>query len=215
MIFWILWIICIPWLLILLPTRIIGKRYLKTIKKNASIFACNHQSNNDAVILKTRVNTGFKFMAKDSLFKKRFNRWFFKKLGMYPVKRGGNDIDAVKKTLVYLKNNKSIVIFPEGTRVKEGESAEFKNGLVLFAIKSDCYVIPAVFRSKPKFFSRSTLLIGKPFKFSEYDEFNGVKPNKDILNDASSLLSQKMNELKTVDIKEYKKQIKDEFKKKK
>lgn len=215
MMFWILWVIAIPWLLVLLPTKMIGKKYLKSVKNNASIFACNHQSNNDAVILKTRVNTKFKFMAKDSLFRKRFNNWFFRKIDMYPVQRGGNDIEAVKKTLTYLRNNQSIVIFPEGTRVKEGESTEFKNGLVLFAIKSDCYVIPAVFRKKPKFFRLNTLVIGKPFKFSEYAEFQNVKPTKDILQNASDMLSSKMNELKVVNLKEYKKEIKEEFKKKK
>lgn len=205
MIFWISWLLLAFWVFILLPTRIIGKGYIKSVKKSSAITSCNHQSLGDPIILKARVNTAYKLMAKDSLFNKKIVGWYLTKLGAYPVKRGENDIGVVRKTLGYLKNNKHLVIFPEGTRSKTEEMSELKNGLVMFALKSDCYVIPAIFRKKPRLFVLNTLLIGKPFKFSDMEEFKDKKIDKELISKANEVLSNKMNYLKDVNIKEYKK----------
>lgn len=213
MVFWILWLIICPFVVVFLPTRIIGKKFVKEIRGKASIFAANHQTMNDPIILKCRVNTRFKLVAKSSLFKTKFGRWFFTRVDAYPVNRGGNDITFVKTTLQHLKNNKSVVIFPEGTRVKPGESVELKNGVSLFALKTDCYVIPAFFRKRTNPFVFNILLIGEPFKFSEMEGFKDLKTNKEQLNKASEILSEKLEYLKTVDIKEYKKKLKERFKK--
>lgn len=212
MLFWILWLILTPLICIFLPTRIIGKKYIKTIKGKASIFACNHQTMNDPIILKCRVNTRFKLVAKSGLFKSKFGKWFFTKLGAYPVNRGGNDISFVKNTLGFLKDQKSIVIFPEGTRVKVGETVELKNGVSMFALKTDCYIIPAFFKKRTNPFVFNTLLIGEPFKFSDYEELKDQKPSKEILNTASNILSEKLSFLKNISIKGYKKLIKLKFK---
>ena len=214
MIFWISWLLAAPWVFIILPTRIIGKKYVKSVKKSSAITSCNHQSLGDPIVLKARVNTSYKLMAKDSLFRKKFTGWYLTKLGAYPVKRGENDIGVVRKTLGYLKDNKHLVIFPEGTRSKTEEMSELKNGLVMFALKSDCYVIPAIFRKKPRPFVFNTLLIGKPFKFSEMEEFKDKKVDKELMAKASEILSDKMKYLKEVDIKEYKKLVKADLKKK-
>lgn len=209
MIFWFLYILFIPYIYLCLPTKIIGKKNYKKVKKEPAIFCSNHQTNNDAIIIKARVNLKFKFLAKDSLFRNKFLGYIFKKLGGIPIKRGSNDIQAVKTTLNLLKNNKQIVIFPEGTRVKEDESAEYKNGLVMFALKTDCYVVPSYFRKRTKPFVFNKLVIGEAFKFSDMDEFKDVKITKDVLNRASGVLQKKMEYLKNVNLKEYKKLLKE------
>ncbi len=206
---WILLVICTPFVFFIFPTRIIGKKYLKGAKKEATIYSCNHQSNNDVVVLKSRVNWKLNFMAKDTLFKNKMVSGVVKSLGAYPVKRGGNDIEAVKRTLKLLKEKKNIAIFPEGTRVKKNEAIEYKNGLVFFALRTDCLVVPMVFRKKPMPFRFNRLVVGKPFRFSEMEEFKDVKkPDKDVLNYASEILTEKMEYLKNVEIKGYKKEIK-------
>ncbi len=206
-------ILVVPLIFIILPTRIIGKKYLKQTKGKATIISCNHQSNFDPVVLKARVNPNCKIMAKDTLFKNKFLGWYLKKLGGYPVKRGENDIGVVKKTLTYLRQNNHLVIFPEGTRGKTGDLAELKNGLVMFALKSDCYVVPVVFKKKPKLFIFNTLLIGKPFKFSEIEGFKGMKIDKVLMDNASDILSEKMQFLKDINIKDYKKLLKADLRK--
>lgn len=214
MVFWISWLLLAPFVFIFFPTRIIGKKYIKKVKKESAITSCNHQSNIDPIILKARVNTSYKLMSKDTLFRKKFSAWYMSKLGAYPVKRGQNDLGAVRKTLGYLKANNHLVIFPEGTRIQDGELSELKNGLVMFALKSDCYVIPSVFKKKPRFLMLNTLLIGKPFRFSEMEEFKDKKLDKELMEKASEVLSDKMKYLKEVNVKEYKKMLKADFKNK-
>lgn len=210
---WICLIIISPYIFLMLPTKIIGKRYTKKLKKEAYILGCNHQTFNDAIILKARINRKMKIMSKDSLFKNKFIGGFLKQLGAFPVKRGGNDIQAIKQTLGYLKAGKQLLMFPEGTRIKSEDLGEMKNGLVMIALKTDCYVIPSIFRKVTKPFVFNKLLIGKPFKFSEYEEFKDVKITKEILSKATAILTEKMQYLKEVDIKEYKKIVKNDNKK--
>ena len=205
MVFWICWLLVAPFVFLLCPTRIIGRKNVRKVKKRGAILSCNHQSLIDPIILKTRVNTGFRLIAKASIFKNKFVGWLMRKFGAYPVNRGGNDITAVKTTLGHLKNNKHVVVFPEGTRGSSGELSELKHGLVSFALKTDCYVIPAVFRKKPKFLRFNTLLIDKPFKFSDFEEFRGVKVTHEVLDNACLILSEKMKYLKEINIKEFKK----------
>lgn len=215
MLFYILWLLVCPFLVIFCPTIIIGKKYLKGIKKKATIFTCNHQSNFDAVILKCRINTKFKIMAKDSLFRTKFKNWFFRSVvGAYPVNRGENDVTSIKTTLKLLKSNKSLLIFPEGTRNKDGKMSEFKTGVVMFAIKTDAYVVPSAFQKEPKLFRRNKLLIGKPFKFSELEEFKEGKIDKESLEKATEVLFEKIKYLKEVNYREYKKLVKNDLKKK-
>jgi len=213
MLYWIMWFLVSTAYFFAFPTRIIGKKYLKHIKKDSAILAYNHQTNNDPILIKAKVCPRAKMMAKDSLFKGKFKSWLFRTLGAYPVNREGNDITAVKTTLKLLKENYKIGIAPEGTRVKSGESVEFKNGVVMFALKTDAYIVPMIFKKKTKAFTFNTLLIGKPFKLSEMDEFKDKKTDKQVLNDATEILTEKMNYLKEVNIKEYKKMIKEDFKK--
>lgn len=213
--FYILWLIVCPFLTIFCPTKIIGRKYLKITKKKPTIFTCNHQSNFDAVILKCRINTKFKVMAKESLFRTKFKNWFFRNVvGAYPVNRGEKDVTSIKTTLKYLKENKSLLIFPEGTRNKDGNMSEFKTGVVMFAIKTDAYVVPSAFQRPPKLFRRNKLLISKPFKFSEMEEFKDAKIDKDTLDKATEVLFNKVKELKEINYKEYKKQVKEDLKKK-
>ena len=213
-IFYVLWMIVCPFLTIFCPTKIVGKKYLKVTKNNPTIFTCNHQSNFDPVILKCRVDTRFRIMAKDSLFRTKFKNWFFTKVvGAYPVARGEGDLQSIKTTLKLLKQDNRLLIFPEGTRNLDGVMSEFKTGVVMFALKTDAYVVPSAFQKRPKFFRFNKLIIGKPFKFSEMKEFKDCKVDKETLEKATEILFNKIKELKDVDVKEYKKLIRADFKK--
>ena len=145
---------------------------------------------------------------KSELFKNKLIARFLKMLGGYPVNREGNDVSAVKTTLSLLKNHETITIFPEGTRGDTGELNALKNGLAMFALKTDAYVIPMCFKKKPKLFVFNTLLIGEPFKFSDLEEFKDQKVTRELIDMASSVLSKRMTYLKEISIKEFKKTLK-------
>ena len=93
--------------------------------------------------------------------------------------------------------------------MKNAEEINVKNGLSLFAIKTDSYVVPMCFRKITMPFVFNKLMIGKPFKFSEYPELESGKTDKESLDTASKILEEKMQYLRTVSIKEYKLEYKE------
>ncbi|MEG1529523.1 MAG: lysophospholipid acyltransferase family protein, partial [Clostridia bacterium] len=100
--------------------------------------------------------------------------WFLRKIGGIPIRRGTPDIDAVKAIMQVLKDNKKLLIYPEGTRNKEGtkDMAEFKEGAARFTIKAKKPIVPMIFFGSPKVFKKNYLYVGEPF---EIDKFYGAR----------------------------------------
>ena len=135
-------------------------------------------------------------MAKSEMFENKFAGSFYKALGLYPVNRGKNDIQAVKKTLSLLKNEKALCIFPEGTRRDSEEVSDAKHGVALFALKTKSPIVPACIVKKPKLFRLNTLIIGDAFNLSEMEEFKDKPAGKEVLERATEVITSKMNALK-------------------
>ena len=62
------------------------------------------------------VNKKINFMAKKEWFKGKFKNWLFRSLGAIPVDREKPDFASIKACLKVLKDDKPLVVFPEGTR---------------------------------------------------------------------------------------------------
>lgn len=180
---------------LLYPTRVKGKENLKELKKKPAIFAMNHKSNMDAVLL--AVNTWEKkyYLAKKELFKNKFVGGILKRLGAVKIDRDGTDLGAIKNCLKILKSNKKLLIFPEGTRVK-GEDmtmGEVKHGTAMFAIKAKVPIVPIYISRKPKVFHKTVITYGKPFTL---EEFYGKKLDSTLLDEAGDIVAKKMEETK-------------------
>lgn len=181
-------------LIILFPTKVIGIKNIP--KKGKFIFCCNHQSNKDILVLGTRIiRRRFKYLAKEELFKNKLVGGFLKALGGYPIKRGEADIKAIKQTLGYLKEDKAVCIFPEGTRMETSEANEIKDGAIVFALRSKSPIVPACLVRFPKAFRRNRLVIGEAFNLSEMEEFKDKKPTPELIELGKTILQQKMGEL--------------------
>ena len=70
--------------------------------------------------------------------------WFLNKVGVIWINREGYDFQAFRQATDFLKSGGSLGIAPEGTRSKTGNLIEGKPGSVLFALKANVPVIPAV-----------------------------------------------------------------------
>lgn len=164
MVFVILFIICYLPISILYPTWVIHKDRLD--KKKKAIVASNHYSNVDALLYNFRFFAKFRFMGKKELFETKFSAWFFKQLGCFPVDRNQITPSVYKKTLSELNNNKQVFIFPEGTRNKSGseEMGDAKAGIITFASKGDCEIVPMLLYRKPRIFRKNYIIVGEPFK---------------------------------------------------
>ena len=71
-----------------------------------------------------------------------------------------------------LRGGKKLLMFPEGTRVKEGKVSEAHTGAAMFATRTGAPVVPIYIPMKKRRFRRTTIVFGEPF----HPEFEGRKP---------------------------------------
>ena len=116
------------------------------------IFASNHLSNLDPVILGVAVGRRHKlhFMAKDSLFKGKILSAAMASLGAFPVRRTISDVRAIRNALKRLKRGQTIAIFPEGTRRFIEGAKNIQPGIGLLARKSQVPVVPVLISGSEK-----------------------------------------------------------------
>lgn len=130
----------------------------------ALVMASNHRSYADPVILTMPMKKPVTYMAKEELFKNKLFGWFITKLGAFPVKRGAGDLQVIDDAVGILESGRHLVIFPEGTRSKDGKVGKGKTGVALIAARSGADVLPCgiIFEGeKLHFRSKLTLRFGK------------------------------------------------------
>lgn len=111
--------------------------------KGGYIIACNHQDYGDPPLIAAVNKAHFSFMAKIELFEKnKFFAWLITKCGAFPVVRGAGDGSAIDHAIADLEKNRAFVIFPEGTRSKDGNIGRAKSGIAVIAGKTNAPVLP-------------------------------------------------------------------------
>lgn len=134
------------------------------------IIASNHVSNNDPPFIGIVFKGKYTFMAKEELFKNRFFGWLIRKLGAFPVKRGAKDTAAIDKAIDSLAEGRTFIIFPEGTRSKDGELGRAKSGVSIIAVRANVPVIPVFVKYGRKKFRRNALIsIGEAIPKEEFE----------------------------------------------
>lgn len=148
------------------------------------VLASNHRSYADPVILTMPMRLPVSYMAKEELFKNKLFGWFIRKLGAFPVSRGSGDMSVIDDSINILNSGRNLVIFPEGTRSKDGKVGKGKTGVAMIAAKSGADVVPCgiVFEGeKLHFRSKLTLRFGRPIKAEEIAvEGNSPRELKDV-----------------------------------
>jgi 1-acyl-sn-glycerol-3-phosphate acyltransferase len=125
------------------------------------IIASKHESAIETVLLWTLFKNPALIMKKEVLFVPVFGAYCHV-MGMISIDRGSR-ISAMKKIITdataTLKSGRSIIMFPEGTRIKHGESVSLKSGVkALHTASPDIPVIPVAVNSG-KFLPKGCLII--------------------------------------------------------
>jgi len=145
------------------------------------IFVSNHISLIDSPTIVAFVPRPLCFVAKRELFSVPFMGWYLARQGHIPIDRG--EPKAALRSMneaarVIQAERKSILIFPEGTRSKDGQPLPFKEGAAMLAIRSGTPVVPlGVFGTQAVMPSKAlkitpgevVLRIGDPVDVSVYD----------------------------------------------
>lgn len=163
---------------------------IENIPLEGSCLVCaNHISNYDPVLIGTIKVRDFNFLAKEELVKIPVIGHIIKRLNVIPIKRGAGDLGAMKKSIEALKDNKALVMFPEGTRSKDGKLKEGKDGVSLIIKKAQCTVVPCAIIGKYRMFRKIKVVYGTPVDMSAYkDEKDNKVITKVIMSEIKSLM---------------------------
>jgi 1-acyl-sn-glycerol-3-phosphate acyltransferase len=128
------------------------------------IVAANHASHLDPPAVGLHLPRQVCFFARKTLWKPGFPAWWLDAVGCIPVDRdGGTSVDAIKRVLQALKNEKVIILFPEGTRTPDGGLQSPKPGIGLLACRAHVPVVPArIFGSFEAFGKSGKLRLATP-----------------------------------------------------
>ena len=116
----------------------------------------------------------------------------------------------LREMLKELNSGGKVLIFPEGTRNKDGKSKTllpFKEGAVAIALRTKTQLVPTLYycRQKPFGFKGNKLIVGDPIDLSRfYDKVGDPidlsrfydKPIRDVKDEANAYVVAKMNELR-------------------
>ncbi len=101
---------------------------VENIPKDSGFMVCsNHRTNLDPIFVAQKVKCSLRFMAKIELFQNKLIGWFLGRLGAFPIDRGKGDMTAINTAKQAIENGDALVMFPEGTRSKDGKLLKFKS----------------------------------------------------------------------------------------
>lgn len=167
-VFTIVWCIAAPFFCLVHPCRLIGRERLPA---GGGLFCANHTAMSDPLCLLAALGVKWNVhvMAKAELMRIPVLGWILKQAGIFGVERGKSDVGAIKTAMKFLKSGESVLIFPEGTRIrngvdKDGNESEAKAGAAMLAVRTDSMLIPVYIPEKKRWFRFTNVVIGEPFK---------------------------------------------------
>ena len=137
-------------------------------ENNDYILCANHKSNWDPIFLAISIPNQIYFVAKKEITTWPIIGWLVNKLGVIPVERDGRDLASLKHCIKLLKEDKTIGIMPEGTRTKNIDRANMKDGVSFMALKAKVDIIPVEIISSFKPFRKTFVNIHEPVRLGKY-----------------------------------------------
>jgi 1-acyl-sn-glycerol-3-phosphate acyltransferase len=159
-------IVSLPTLLIY-RVRAIGVENVP--KKGALILAPNHFSQMDHFFIGLYLRRKVRFMAKSQMFGPPVLTYVYKHGGVFPVRRGHHDEEAMKTAATILEQGGMLLVYAEGGRSRSGKLKEVKPGIGRIALESGALVVPVAIHGSEKVrrwkrlrFPKVTVRFGEP-----------------------------------------------------
>jgi len=143
------------------------------------IFMANHQSDFDILIVLAHIPGQFRWIAKKELFKIPIFGKAMRNAGYIEIDRQNHEkaLKSLDEAAQKIREGKSVVTFPEGTRSRDGKIRPFKQGMFHLAIRAGVPIVPIsiigtreimpkrTLKVKP---GRVTMVIDRPVDVSGY-----------------------------------------------
>lgn len=152
--------------------RVVGKE--KLVTKGPVLIAANHESFLDPPLVGVAYDHAVYYLARKTLFR-GLGAWLYPRLNSIPVDQDKPDMTSLKTIIKLLKQEKQVIVFPEGARTLDGELQTAEAGTGLIVAKSKAIVQPvrifgaraALPRGSGKVrFCPITVVVGDPIEFS-------------------------------------------------
>lgn len=197
----VLYYILLPlaWLVFHIGFRVecVGRENLKKVQTGGCILAPNHVSAIDPVFVVITRFWGKRMVvfAKKELFEiNALLTWFFRCMGALCVRGTRDELETIDKTVEVCKNGGTLLIFPEGTREKEGKLLPPKSGLFVIAAQAAVDVVPVRILydtpdGKMRLFCKVKVIYGEPMPAAQFvmesrRDLKTLRANKQALLDA-------------------------------
>ena len=175
----------------------VGRENLKKVQTGGCVLAPNHVSAIDPVFVVITRFWGKRMVvfAKKELFEiNALLTWFFRCMGALCVRGTRDELETIDKTVEVCKNGGTLLIFPEGTREKEGKLLPPKSGLFVIAAQAAVDVVPVRILydtpdGKMRLFCKVKVIYGEPMPAAQFAmesrrDLKTLRANKQALMDA-------------------------------
>lgn len=125
---------------VLLQIRVSGREHVP--RTGGVLVLSNHQSHLDPVLIGLACDRRLNYLARETLFRFAPFRWLILSLDAIAIDREGLGLAGLKETLRRLKRGEMVLIFPEGTRTRDGEVAALKPGFSALASRAKVPLVP-------------------------------------------------------------------------
>jgi 1-acyl-sn-glycerol-3-phosphate acyltransferase len=118
---------------------------VEKIPEGPVVYCMNHQSTLDLFVTGGYLPGDFKWAAKQELMYLPVVGWHLWLAGHIPVPRGKGGATAeliISRMVDVLHKGKPVMVFPEGTRTKDGRLRPFKRGAFAAAVRANVPVVP-------------------------------------------------------------------------
>lgn len=108
------------------------------------VVASNHQSYLDPVLVGVALSRSMNYMARSSLFRFAPFGWLIRSVNAFPVHREGIDTKAMREAIRRVSAGGGVIIFPEGTRTRDGRLGRIRKGAGLVSRRAKAALVPAL-----------------------------------------------------------------------
>ena len=141
-------------------------------KQGPLVLAPNHFSQMDHFFVGVYLRRKIRFMAKSQMFGPPVLTYVYKHGGVFPVRRGHHDEEAIETANEILRQGEMLLIYAEGGRSRSQEMGEPKPGIGRVALESGAPVVPVAIHGsalarkwKRLRFPKVTVQFGEPLSF--------------------------------------------------
>jgi 1-acyl-sn-glycerol-3-phosphate acyltransferase len=106
------------------------------------IVASNHVSYYDPPLIGTAAERELHYLAKEELFRIPLFGPMIRSFNAIPIRRGMADLTGLTRAMEVLKDGRALIMFPEGSRMRDGELHPARPGVGMLAVNADAVILP-------------------------------------------------------------------------